>query len=396
MEKAVIAGVLSMDDLQSYLTGHGFDAADTAVIVDLTHLAVDKAQAKAAQASAAHGTAKARAISLADTARAVRLGLTPIDTYTAQLAAAGFDQADSDLMVGILRTEMQADAAKAATRASTAGAKTSKAATMAQLEQEVIHGVRPIADYTAELAQLGYSVGDQRDLTELLQLRVDQAAAAAAKRAAAGTALANRGISLTDAERAVKLGVVPITTYTSMLQTAGFTPEAITVLQATLLAEVAKAKKAQTAANKAGAALAVKGISLPELERAVIAGVRPIGDYSAMLEAQGYSAADNSTLTELVQLKVEQAQRAAAAHADAEGKATQKGISLAQEEAAIVAGDLPMSDYDALLTSLGYDAVDRAVLEQLLQAKIGAAAAKAAGKQPAPAGGTQPSQTSTG
>jgi hypothetical protein len=395
VEKAVVAGILTTADLANYLAGHGFDQADAQVIVELTEEAVATAKTKAAAKTAAQAKAAAKSISLPELERAVRLGLTTTDAYNAALQAAGFDPMSITLLDGILNSQIVSDKATAAKRAAAAGSATSTGITVAQLEQEVIQGIRPITDYTAELVKLGYDPADQTDLTELLQVKVDQAKATAAKRAAAGTALANRGISIADAERAVKLGVVPIATYQQLLSQAGFTQDAIDVLTNTLLAQVASTKKTQTAANAAAGTVATKGISLPQLEKAVIAGLQPIDDYTRALTTSGYSEADAGTLTDLLQLKVDQAARAAAAHADAIGAATQKGISLANEEAAVVAGNKTMADYDALLTSLGYDDVDRATLESLLQTKVNAAAAKAGGTPSAPASGSAGGTTTT-
>ncbi len=377
MEKAVVEGILTSDQLLAFLTSHGYSAADAQVIVDLTNNALTAAQVKADAAAAARAKAATKSISLPDLERSVRLGLTTEDVYNAALQKAGFDALSVTLLDGILQSQIASDTATAAKRATTAAAASSKGVTIAQLEQEVINGIRPIADYSSELNALGYDAADQQQLTALLQLKVDQAASTAAKRAAATKALAAKGISLPDAERAVKLGVIPISTYQSMLQRLNYTQDAIDVLSNTLLAQVATTKKAQTAASAAAAALATKSISLPDIERAVVAGLQPIATYTAALTNAGYSAGDAGTLTDLLQLKVDQAARAKAAHADAEGVATQKGISLASEEAAVVAGDKTMDDYNALLNALGYDTVDIAVLDQLLQAKVDAKAAKA-------------------
>jgi hypothetical protein len=388
VEKAVVAGVLTITDLQNFLTNDGYDAADAQVIIDLTNEAIATAQVKAAAKAAATAKAADKQISLPDLEHAVRLGLTPISTYNAALAAADFDPMSITLLDGLLNAQIATDAATATKRAGLVAAGATVGISIAQLEQEVINGIRPIADYTTTLAQLGYSPSDQTDLTALLQLKVDTAKETAAKKAAAGTALAARGISITQAEQAVKLGVVPMSTYQSLLQTAGFTPDAVNVLTNTLLAEVAKTAKTQSAANAAGVVLAAKNISLGDIEKAVIAGLQPISVYTDTLTANGYSDADADTLTQLLQLKVDHANQVAAAHADAIGQATQKGISLANEEAAVVAGDLTMQDYDTLLTQLGFDVIDRGVLEQLLQTKVAAAAAKAGTAAPAPAAGT--------
>ena len=50
----------------------------------------------------------------------------------------------------------------------------------------------------------------------------------------------------------------------------------------------------------------------------------------------------------------------------------EKGISLRSAEAAVLGGVNKLSDYDTMLTTLGYDATDRATLEALLQAKAAA------------------------
>lgn len=383
VEKATVDGILAITDLENFLKTDGYDAADAQVIVDLVNEAIATAKVKAAAKTAATAKAADKQISLPELEHAVRLGLTPISSYNVALTSAGFDAMSITLLDGILNDQIATDKATATKRAGAAAAAATVGISIAQLENEVITGIRPIADYTTTLAQLGYSPSDQTDLTKLLQLKVNAAKETAAKKAAAGAALDARGISLSQAETAVKLGVVTIGTYTSLLQAAGFTADAVNVLTNTLLAEVAKEKKTQAAANGATVALAKKNISLPDIEKAVIAGLQPITSYTDTLTANGYSDADAQTLTQLLQLKVDHAAQVTAAHADAVGNATQKGISLAAEEAAVIAGDLTMADYDTLLTQLGYDAIDRGVLEQLLQTKVAAAAAKAGTSTPA-------------
>jgi hypothetical protein len=387
-EKAVVAGILTIADLEAFLTAHGFDAADSTVIVDLTEQAVASAQAKAAAKSAATVKASEKQLSLPELEKAVRLGLTTMAAYNTALKAAGFEPMSITLLDGLLQAQIDADKATAAKQAGSAAASAVKGISLPQLEQEVINGIRPIADYQAALVKLNYSPTDQTDLVELLQLKVDQAKVTAAKKAAAAAALDARGISLVQAENAVKLGVIPVKTYSDMLTAQHFTPDAIDILTSSLLAELAKVKKTAAAAAGDTTAAAAKGISLADIEKAVIAGIDPIATYTAALTKAGYSAGDAQTLTELLQLKVDVANATKAAHADAEGRATQKGISLGKEESAVIAGDLTMADYDALLSKLGYDAVDRGILEQLLQTKVNAAAAKAGSTTPTQGGGT--------
>jgi hypothetical protein len=393
MERATVEGIIGIDDFQKYVESHGFDAAETATLVQLTSNALADKKTKDAAKAAAEAKAAAKQISLADLERAVRLGLTTLENYNGALTGAGFDAVSIALLDGILKTQIATDKATAAKRAAALAAKTVKGPTLGQLEAEVINGITPMADYTAALRQLGYTTDDAADLTALLQLKVDQAAATAAKRATAAAELAARGISLTQAERAVKLGLVPVAVYRAMLATAGYTPDAVDVLANTLTAEMAATMQAQAKAKAAAAALLKRKISLPQIETAVLDGIKEIGVYYDTLIGAGYSTDDANTLTTLLQLKLDQHDAAVKAHADAIGLATQKGISLGDEEKAVLAGTRTMSDYDSLLAALGYDDVDRATLEALLQAKIDAAAAKAEAKAAKDAAAAPPDST---
>lgn len=397
IEKAVIEGIVTEQRLRDFLTHSGYSDEDAQIIIDLTEHELTAAQVKAAATKAAHAQGATKSISIPDLDRAVRLGLTTVDAYKAALQKAGFDAASIALLTGILQSQLAADKAIAAKSVTAAATPAAKGITIGQLEQEVLAGIRTIGDYGAALAAAGYGHQDQIDLTALLQLKLDQAKSTAVKKAAATKTLAAKGISLPAAERAVKLGIVPVSTYTALLKSLNYTADAVAVLTNTLIAELGAAKKAQTVVVAATKTLAAKHISLPDLERAVIAGVRTADDYAAAVKAAGYSAGDVGTLTQLLQLKVDQAAAAAAAHADAEGVATAKGISLGSEEAAVVAGIKSMEDYDALLFALGYDDVDRATLEALLQAKVDAKAAKASPEAPGgSAGGTTAASTGPG
>lgn len=376
-EQAVVDGILPMSDLESLLTAHGFDAADTQVLVELTQHKLDAANVKAAAVAAAKAKAAQKQLPLADVERAVRAGLTTIDTYNAALAKAGFAEVDIALLDGLLNVQITKDKATAAKQTAAAGTRTSHGITLSQLEQEVIQGIRPIADYTAELATLGYTIADQTDLTALVQLRTDQAKATAAHRAAATPALQLRELSIGQAETAVKLGALSITDYRKLLVEAGFDASAVDVLVNSLLAEVAKTAKTQAAASGASAALATRGLSLTDLERAVIAGDQPILTYTEALVRAGYTPAAVTDLAELLQLKIDHAATVAKSHSDAIGAATVRGIDLAKEEAAVIAGEVTNAQYDAYLTSLGFDAVDRSILEKQLAVRVAAAKAKA-------------------
>ena len=155
VEKATVDGILTIADLQNFLTNDGYSAENAQVIVELTQEAIATAQTKAAAKAAATAKAADKQISLPELEHAVRLGLTPISSYNAALTAAGFDAMSVTLLDGILNDQIAADKATATKLAGLAAAGATVGISISQLEQEVINGIRPIADYTTTLAQLG-------------------------------------------------------------------------------------------------------------------------------------------------------------------------------------------------------------------------------------------------
>jgi len=385
MEKAAIDGIISIADLQQFLAAQGFDVHDQGVIVHLTQHAIDVQKVKDQAKAAAEARAGKHGISLVDLEHSVRIGLAPVATYQAALRAAGYDDMSVTLLTGILQSQMDADKAAAAKKGAATAAAGVHGLTLAELEAEVVAGIRPIADYTAALAALHYSIADQESLTQLLQLKLDAQRVTTERHAAAGAAAGTVGLSLPAIERAVRLGVLKIADYTAALQGLKLDQHTIDVLTNTLKARVAATAAAQQTTNSAAKTAKAKGISLVEEERAVLAGIKPISAYSALLSSLGYNSADTATMTRLLQLKLDQAAHAKDKFSDAIGVATAKGIDLAKAEEAVLKGITTTEDYTAMLTTLGFDATDRAVLVQLLQAKLQAAAAKAGGGGPPPA-----------
>ena len=240
----MVDGILTTDQLTAWLTANGFDPADTAVIVEETQQAADAAKLRAATKAAASAEAGKRGISLPALERAVRLHITPIQTYTTALQNAGFDSSSVDLLTATLNAQLAQDAAAKAAKSTTTGQPAAKVPTLAQMEQEVAAGVRPISDYSTALLKAGYSVDDAQQLTQLLQHKTDHSAAAAALHSDAVGKAVKRGIDLSQAEAAVLGGVNTMDDYDAMLTTLGYDAVDIATLHALLLAKVqAKAAK---------------------------------------------------------------------------------------------------------------------------------------------------------
>jgi hypothetical protein len=378
IEGAVIAGTIPMDDLTTFMKQQHYTDADISIATNYVQGKIDTATATAAAKQAAAAAAQVKGITLPNLERAARLGLATQADYAAALTAAGYDAHSVDLMAGLLADQIASDQAALATRKAAAAAAAKKNISLPQLEQAVIAGLQPMSAYQAQLVELGYDPADVSTLVNLLQLQVDTAAHIAATKAAAAAKLATKDLSLTEIERAVKLGVLTIDVYRAHLAAVGYSADDVDVLAASLLAELAATKAAHAKQGSVSGELAARGVSLAQEQALVRDGLSTLDAYFAFLRAQGYAADTAAQLTQLFSDELDQAATAAAKHELAAARAAQKNISLASEEKAVVDGIRTMDDYDALLVTLGFNDVDQATLNALLEKRLPAPAAAAA------------------
>jgi hypothetical protein len=269
-----------------------------------------------------------------------------------------------------------------------------------QVEACVKAGVLAVIDYRAALQREGYPPDDVIALELLLEteLKADadvaalrkqktadaaadakaKADALAAKKADADAAakLKRRG-PLSELERAAVRGLIPLSRVQEVLS-ADYDADTVAIFVADITqqraAYVAQQQKADDAAKRAEN----KGLSLSQLEQGVLAGALTVDQYRRELARFDLAPADQDVLVATLTAKKADADAATRKRADAERRATANRISLPTFEQLVRAGIRPMSDYDALLGTLGYDDADRASLVALLQSKIDAdAAAKA-------------------
>jgi hypothetical protein len=370
VEKAVKQGVLSLEDYQTFLAQNGYSAADQTTLVKLLRAELaDAAEAEKAKAAAA-AKLSARDVSLSELENAVRAGLQTVDAYTARLLKEGFTQDAADILTGLLQQQLTDDEAARQRRAQVAAAAAKKSLSLADLEKAVMAGVKTMADYRAAVSQLGFSVDDQDTLSGLLQLQLDAAKQAAAKRAAAAAALAQKHVSLADVERAVKLGVLTLDQYRAFLVAQQFAPGDVQILSNSLVAEVAAVEDAKAKRAAAVKAAPAKDVSESQMRQAVLDGIRPPLDYELYLRGSGYSAAAVDTLVSLLALELDQHQAAAARQAQVDGELGGKGISLGDFRAAVRAGLKSLDEYAAYLAQLGYGDDDVSTLGYLLESQM--------------------------
>lgn len=399
IEQGVLDGIMNLNDVKTWAQRVGMPADEEAYLELMILFKQNKesatAQAKTAAASAKAAAAKAKAAAATEKAAQAKAlapdkgvtvaqaetlvidGLWTFDHLTAFLTAKGYGADAIDAIVTLLHNKITATAAKTGTATGVRAAAAAKGLNLAEVEKAVVAGILSITDLQGFLSNAGFDAADSQVIVELTEDALTSANVKAAAKAAAAAKAGKHSISLAALERAVRLGLAPQSSYDAALTAAGYDTMSITLLNGILSDQIAADKAAAAKKTTTPVAGAAKAPTLAQLEQEVIQGVRPIGDYTTALAALGYAPSDQTQLTQLLQVKVDHAKHAAALHSDAQGKAVKTGLSLAAAENAVINGVNQMADYDAMLTTLGYDDVDRQTLEALLLERVQAKAAKA-------------------
>lgn len=404
IEQGIRDGVLNYNDLKAWATRNNMPETEELELELILQVEANKlsaaTQAKAARAKAAADAQAAQVKAAADKAAAGKAaapdkGITVAEAealvksgdwsfvqLTAFLTSKGYGSDAIAAIELLLHEQLAKQSANAATTGTVRAAAKAKGLNLPQMEKAVVDGILTVDTLRNWLVSEGFSADDSAVLVAEVQHAVDDAKVRAATKAAAAATAGKRGISLPNLERAVRLGITPLQTYTDTLQRLNYEQSSIDLLTGTLRAQLAQDAAAKAGKGSTTGPTPAKAATLPQIEQEVVAGVRPIGDYTAALKAANYAGTDVEQLTELLQAKVDHSAAAQLLHSDAVGQATARGINLAQAEAAVIGGINTLDDYDAMLTTLGYDDVDRQTLEALLLAKVQAKATAAAGKKP--------------
>lgn len=370
LDKAVRAGVLSIDEYKARLEQIGFPDTDVQILVDVASNDLATAATKTTTKAGAVATGTAKGISIAQEERAVRLGLKTISDYQAFLSAHGYADEDATLLSAELQKQLDADQAALKTRAGAVVAAQAKGLSLTQLEQAVRAGVNTIDQYQAALASLGYSSDAQASLVSLLELQMQTDQQNLAAQGTAAGLLGARGVSLSDLQRAVKLGVVPVSVYSDALTRAGVSADDSQLLTLTLTAQVSASKKAAKPTPQVNAALKAAGLSAATLHNDVLSGKLTLDQYQATLLGASVDPASVAALVGVVTDELANQQAVGDKLALAEKAATAKGLSLSQFTQAVLAGVKTLDDYATFVSSLGFDDADVDTLAATLAAKL--------------------------
>ena len=175
------------------------------------------------------------------------------------------------------------------------------------------------------------------------------------------------------------VGVVDMATYRAALRREGFSTEDQRILVELLARQIAAVREAERLRREAEKAAKRQQISLADLERAVLAGVRSLAEYRIQVQALGFSLADQETLVELLSRRIAADRAARKKREEAEARLAQRGLSLSQMERAVLEGVKTLAEYQAWLADQGYAAEDVAVLVALLEVQLAARVARQQG-----------------
>lgn len=369
VESAVKRGILTIADYGRIVSDAGYNDSDRAILVGLLQAELDQATAAAAARAEAKTRLARQEISLSEQERLVRLGLVGLDRYEQFLRGEGFAESDAALLRAALAQEIAADQAARDKRAEAEARARAKDISLVDLERAVRAGLRSVNDYRLTLTRAGFGPVDVDALVRLLELAIEVDQAAADKRAEAASRAAAKQISLPDLERAVRLGVVPIVEYTAALQREGFPSTDVDILRLSLLAELGEVQRTRERRAAEEARRGSRPVTIGQFEDLVRAGRRSLIEYQQFLDQEGVPANFSADFAALLAQDIAARRAAEGRRREAERRAGDKQLSLAQFESGVLAGVRTLADYDQFLNQIGFTYVDRPILVGVLRAR---------------------------
>jgi hypothetical protein len=394
VKKAVELGVVAMPFYRDWLTRENYPTDEAYTLELLLRKELDmkadvealraKLDAERAEAKRlAEQKAKQREIEieaqralhrlgpLADLKRAVVLGQILMARYAAVLTP----QYDADtvaILVGLAESErvayldQQQRADDARKRAAV------RHVDVGLIEQAVMERVLTIEEFHARLIQLTFAAADADLLTATLAARVRDRDAAEKKRADAEEKAKIKGIDLGRFEQLVVLGARPLGDYDRLLASLGYDDASRAAMDALLQLKIAAKQAAEQARRDAQALRDAKGVSLDQLRRAVILGIRTVADYEAFLVQQKFTADAQAVLLAEVRADVADADAARQKRQEVERVRTATLLPLSTVAQAARLGLIRPAVYETRLRAAGYTDDDVAIELALLTQEMAA------------------------
>jgi hypothetical protein len=369
LEQAVIRGVISIARYDEVASAQ-YDADTVAMLVELVEQDRARYLEEQEEREDAAKRALARALDESTLRRAVFEQILSVDEYRRRLEAAGLPPDDVAILVRLLEVQVSEAAAAAAKRAEAERRAAERGLDLGRVETLVRRGIRSLEEYDRTLVDLGVDEVDRADLVELLRQRMAEDAAAQAARDEAAERAAARGLSLSQVERAVLLGVRPLSSYETFLRQQGWDVDDRALLVDTLARRLEEIQAAQERAKRLEEETAFTELPFATVQRAARLGVLSPDDFRAYLTDRGYTEADRELLVELLLLEVAETQAARARRDVIAQELAARQLSLAQLERAVKFGVKSIDDYRAFVAEQGYGAADVQTLVALLEAEL--------------------------
>jgi hypothetical protein len=380
LRRAYVRGLIPIARVEELL-GAEYDAETVALLVEL---AEEDRQAYAEQqqraAEVKKGAARRR-IDVGALDAAVIAGNMTIDQYRGALLDRNFDAGDAEILAATLADKLADRQAAEQKRREAALAAANRSIDLTRFEQLVRRGARSLSEYDALLQQLGYDDAARAALRELLQLKINDDAAAAAKRAGDGAAPGARELTLEQLRRAVILGLATEETYQSFVAAHGYDVDAQLILIGELRDDIEQAAAARARREAAAARSGQRDLAISVAARAARLGVIDPSAYEERLRAAGYDADDIAIELGLLTIEIADAQHARARQAATDARPGGTGLSLAQVARAVKAGQATLDEYRARAIGVGLDAGDVDVLTRLLADELATTAAAKARRE---------------
>jgi len=255
LERLVRAGIKQPADYQAALAAAGVDAADQAALMQFLDLQMQQDQQDLIVHGNAAGLVGQLGPSLADLARAVKLGVIPIDGYQDALQRAGVAAADQQTLVKNLAAEIKATRAQQSTTKTVAKQVAAAGVSLGTLERDVLRGVLLLEQFEGLLAGYGVPAAQVMDVVALLkdQIANQQAIQTLVNQAAARAAA--KGLNLAEDTAAFKQGVMSEYEWRQRVADLGYDAADVEILFETLAAQqAAVAAKSAKKSSQAGAA----------------------------------------------------------------------------------------------------------------------------------------------
>ena len=381
VERFVTRGHWSFQQYAEFLRTEKYDAVTIAALLADAEQARMEYLDRQAERKEAELRAATRTIGLAALEQAVLRGHATMAEYQQRLAADKYTAADRAKLVANLQDRLDDQAELEERRRQAEARRDDKGVSVAQFEQAVLRGIATLQDFAAFLAGDGYPPFDRSVILQLTERKLADQAAAIARREQLEAAAAAARVPVADIRRAVIAGLRSIDNYRNALISARVPADDRLLLEELLQQELAERQRAIELRAQIEAARLVRGLSLSDLERAVVIGAATVEQYQQQLAGEHFTPDAIATLTALILDRIRETQRARRRREEIDNADRSKKVTPAQMAAAVRAGIRTTSDYLNTLIVNGNNEEDAALLTQLLELELEEAAAARARRE---------------